>query len=198
VHDDDVELVRRLREGEEAAFALLVRRYQAQLLRLAASLVASRAVAEDAVQETWLGVVRGIDGFEGRAAFKTWLFRILVNQARSAGAREHRAVPVDLGAEPAVPPERFDSTGSWATPPNAWTDEADDRIDAKALAGRLKLLLPDLPAAQRQVFLLRDVEGVAAGDVCELLGVSEGNQRVLLHRARSRLRGMLEREIGRV
>jgi RNA polymerase sigma-70 factor (ECF subfamily) len=197
VHDDDVELVERLRHGDEAAFALLVRRYQAQLLRLAASLVSSRAVAEDAVQETWLGVVRGIRGFEGRSSVKTWLFRILVNQARSAGAREYRSIPVDLGAEPAVPPERFDRTGAWSSPPGAWTDDADDRMEAEVLAGRLNGLLPDLPAAQRQVFLLRDVEGIDATEVCGLLGVSEGNQRVLLHRARSRLRGMLEREIGR-
>jgi RNA polymerase sigma-70 factor (ECF subfamily) len=198
VHDDDVELVRRLREGDESAFAALVRRYQAQLVRLATSLVSSRAVAEEVVQETWLGVVRGIERFEGRSTVKTWLFRILVNQARSAGAREHRSIPVDLGSEPAVPPDRFDRSGSWASPPGPWTDEADERLDAKELAGRLKALLPELPAAQRQVFLLRDVEGVPAGDVCELLNVSEGNQRVLLHRARSRLRGMLEREIGRV
>jgi RNA polymerase sigma-70 factor, ECF subfamily len=198
VHDDDVELVQRLQAGDEAAFALLVRRHQAQLLRFATSLVSSRAVAEEAVQETWLGVVRGIAGFEGRASLKTWLFRILVNQARSAGAREYRAIPIDLGTEPAVPPERFDLSGSWSSPPGAWCDDADSRMDAEVLAERLKALLPDLPAAQRQVFLLRDVEGIAAGDVCELLGVTEGNQRVLLHRARARLRGMLEREIGRV
>lgn len=198
MHDADVELVRRLRSGDEAAFALLVRRYQAQLLRLATSLVSSRAVAEDVVQETWLGVMRGIEGFEGRASIKTWLFKILVNQARSAGAREYRSIPVDLGAVPAMPPERFDRSGAWSPPPSAWTDEAEDRIDAKALAAHIKALVPELPAAQRQVFLLRDVEGVGSEVACELLGVSQGNQRVLLHRARARLRGMLEQGIGRV
>jgi RNA polymerase sigma-70 factor (ECF subfamily) len=198
VHDDDADLVRRLRSGDEAAFAQLVRLHHAQLLRLASSLVSSRAVAEDAVQETWLGVVRGIDRFEGRASVKTWLFKILVNQARTAGAREYRSIPVDIGDESAVPVQRFDRTGAWGSPPAAWTDEADDRIDAKALAGQLRHLLPDLPAAQRQVFLLRDVEQMTSEEVCDLLELSEGNQRVLLHRARSRLRSLLEQEIGRV
>jgi RNA polymerase sigma-70 factor (ECF subfamily) len=198
VADDDADLVRRLRAGDEAAFVALVQRHQASLLRLAGSMVASRAVAEEAVQDTWLGVVRGIERFEGRSSVKTWLFRILVNRARSAGAREHRSIPVDFGDERAVPPERFDHAGAWATPPVPWTDDVDERISAEVLAGRLQHLLPTLPDAQRQVFLLHDVEGMARTDVCELLGLSEGNQRVLLHRARSRLRGMLEREMGKV
>ena len=196
--DDDVVLVERLRDGDEAAFRLLIERYQGQLLRLAASLVASSAVAEEVVQETWLGVVRGIGGFEGRASVKTWLFRILVNQARSAGAREHRSIPLDLGHEPAVPPARFTRTGTWASPPVTWTDEADERLSAKVLAGRIRHLLHRLPEAQRQVFLLRDVQGLPSRDVGDLLGISDGNQRVLLHRARSAMRGMLEREMGRV
>jgi len=197
VHDDDADLVVRLRSGDEAAFAQLVRLHHAQMLRLASSLVASRAAAEDAVQETWLGVVRGIHRFEGRASVKTWLFKILVNQARSAGAREFRSIPVDLGNECAVPAQRFDRSGAWNTPPQAWTDDVDARIDAKALAGRLKDMLGELPAAQRQVFLLRDVEHMASEEVCDLLQLSEGNQRVLLHRARCRLRGLLEQEMRR-
>lgn len=198
MHDDDVGLVARLRSGDEAAFALLVRRHHAQLLRSASSLVASRAVAEEAVQETWLGVVRGIEGFEGRSSVKTWLFSILVNQARAAGAREFRSIPVDLGNESVVPAERFDRTGAWSAPPQAWTDDVDARIDAKALAGRLKDALAELPAAQRQVFVLRDVEHMTSEEVCDLLQLREGNQRVLLHRARCRLRGMLEQGMGRV
>jgi RNA polymerase sigma-70 factor, ECF subfamily len=197
----DAELVERLRAGDEAAFASLVARHQGQLLRLATSLVPSRAVAEEVVQDTWLGVVRGIERFEGRASVRTWLFRILVNRARSAGAREHRSVPVDLrdeGPEPAVAPGRFGRDGSWAAPPEAWIDEADERISAEALAGRIGPLLPALPEAQRQVLLLRDVEGLAADEVCNLLGISAGNQRVLLHRARSHMRGMLEAEMGKV
>ena len=196
--DDDVGLVERLRDGDEGAFRVLVERYQGQLLRLAASLVTSRAVAEEVVQETWLGVVRGIEGFEGRASVRTWLFRILVNRARSAGAREYRSIPLDLGHEPAVPPGRFSPKGTWASPPVTWTDDADERLTAKALAGRIGHLLHRLPDAQRQVFLLRDVEGLPATEVGDLLGVSDGNQRVLLHRARSSMRGMLEREMGRV
>jgi RNA polymerase sigma-70 factor (ECF subfamily) len=160
--------------------------------------VPSRAVAEEVVQETWLGVVRGVERFEGRSSVKTWLFRILVNQARSAGAREGRSIPVDFGHEPAVPSGRFGRDGTWASPPEAWTDEADERISAQALARRIGPLLSTLPEAQRQVFLLRDVEGLTAAEVCDSLGLSEGNQRVLLHRARSRMRGMLEAEMGKV
>lgn len=198
MRDDDADLVRRLQAGDEAAFAVLVRRYHAQLLRLASSFVSSRAVAEEAVQETWLGVVRGIDRFEGRSSIRTWLFRILVNQARTAGVREHRSIPLDLGDEAAVPAGRFDRAGEWTTPPGPWTDEVDARLDAKALAGRLQDLVPELPAAQRQVFTLRDVEHMSAGEVCGVLDLTQGNQRVLLHRARSRLRGMLETEMGEV
>jgi RNA polymerase sigma-70 factor (ECF subfamily) len=198
VPDDDAELVRRLRAGDEAAFAELVRRYQGPLVRLASTFVSSRAVAEEAVQETWLGVVRGIERFEGRASIRTWLYRILANQARTAGVREHRSIPVDIGDEAAVPAGRFDRAGEWASPPGAWTDEVDARLDAKALAGRVKDLVPELPAAQRQVFTLRDVEHMSADEVCDVLDLTEGNQRVLLHRARSRLRGMLEAEMGKV
>jgi RNA polymerase sigma-70 factor (ECF subfamily) len=198
VEEDDADLVRRLQSGDEAAFAILVRRHQTQLLRLASSLVRNRAVAEDAVQETWLGVVRGIDRFEGRASVKTWLFRILVNRTRTAGAREYRSIPVDLGDEAAVPSHCFDRSGAWSSPPVPWTDEVDNRLDARALAGQVKALLPELPDAQRQVFLLRDVERLSSEEVCSLLDVSEGNQRVLLHRARSKLRTLLGKEIGRV
>jgi RNA polymerase sigma-70 factor (ECF subfamily) len=197
VPDDDAELVRRLRAGDEAAFAELVRRYQGPLARLASTFVSSRAVAEEAVQETWLGVVRGIERFEGRASIRTWLYRILANQARTAGIREHRSIPVDLADEAAVPSQRFDRAGAWVSPPAAWTDEVDARLDAKALADRLKDLVSELPAAQREVFTLRDVERMSADEVCDVLDLTEGNQRVLLHRARSRLRGMLEAEMGK-
>jgi RNA polymerase sigma-70 factor (ECF subfamily) len=189
----DLELVERLRDGDEDAFVELVRRYQAGLLRFAESLVYSRAVAEEVVQETWLGVVRGVERFEGRSSFKTWLFRILVNRARSAEGREQRAgrpdAAVDVG-------ERFDASGAWATPPVPWADRCEDRIVAEKLAGRVRQLLPELPEAQRQVVLLRDVEGLGAAEVAGLLGISDGNQRVLLHRARARVRGMLETEMG--
>jgi RNA polymerase sigma-70 factor (ECF subfamily) len=188
---DDRDLVERLQAGDEAAFVELVRTYQSRLQRLAESVVASRSVAEEVVQDTWLAVVRGVERFEGRSTFKTWLFHILLNRARSAAGREHRAPPLphdDLG-------ERFDRHGAWATPPVPWAEEAEDRLVAQHLAERVRELLPDLPEAQRQVLLLRDVEGLPATDVCELLGVSDGNQRVLLHRARVHLRQQLDLEM---
>jgi RNA polymerase sigma-70 factor (ECF subfamily) len=189
--DQDAELVDRLRAGEEAAFADLVRRYQPQLLRLAEATVGSRAVAQEVTQDTWLAVMRGVDRFEGRSSFKTWLFHILINRARSAAGKEQRAGrPADFVAE-----ERFDASGAWADPPEPWADRVDDRMVADELAGRVKALLPQLPDAQRQVVLLRDVDGVDAADVCRLLEISDGNQRVLLHRGRARLRSLLSGEV---
>ncbi|MGH9034880.1 MAG: RNA polymerase sigma factor, partial [Acidimicrobiia bacterium] len=127
---DDAELVDRLRAGDEGAFVILVERYHTPLLRLASTFVPSRAVAEEVVQDTWLGVVRGISRFEGRSSFKTWLYRILVNRARSTGVRERRHLTVDPDWTAAVPPERFDTGGNWSDPPTPWTDDAEDRIVA--------------------------------------------------------------------
>jgi RNA polymerase sigma-70 factor, ECF subfamily len=192
----DAELLGRLRAGDERAFVTLVRRHHAVMLRLAAGYVPSMAVAEEVVQDTWLGVLRGIGGFEGRSSVRTWLFRILVNRARTAGARERRSVAIG-DSVPAVDRSRFDATGHWAAPPERWVEEADNRVDAAKLAGRLRLAVDDLPARQREVVLLRDVEGLSSEEVCGVLEISEGNQRVLLHRARSRLRQVLETEFGR-
>jgi RNA polymerase sigma-70 factor (ECF subfamily) len=192
--ETDAELLTRLRAGDAKAFMMLVGRYNGSLQRLARAYVPSDAVAEEAVQETWMGVVRGVDRFEGRSSFKTWLFHILVNRARSAGAREHRNLPL-TDAEPAVAPSRFDGTGAWARPLEAWAD-ADDRLVAATWSKCLSDALGDLPPRQREIVILRDVEGLASGDVCEVLGISEGNQRVLLHRGRSRLRTMLEAELA--
>jgi RNA polymerase sigma-70 factor (ECF subfamily) len=188
---DEDALVAALRVGDEAAFAALVRRYHARMLRVAESFVPSRAVAEEVVQETWLAVVRGIGGFEGRSSLKTWLFRILVNRARSMGAREPRAEALDDG-----PVERFDAKGAWLDPPRPWAEEVDDRMSAEQLARRVWDCLPGLPEAQQQIVLLRDVEGMTAAAACALLGISEGNQRVLLHRGRSRVRRCLEAGTG--
>lgn len=190
--DADGALVDRLRDGDERAFAELVRRYHAPLLRLAEATLGSRAVAEEAVQETWLAVVRGVDRFEGRSSFKTWLYRILLNRARSAGSREQRAGARhdDLDAV-----ERFDAGGGWAAPPEPWSDRVDDRVVAEQLAGRVCELLHELPDGSRQVVLLRDVEGLPAADVAQLMGVTAGNQRVLLHRGRARLRQLLTAEM---
>jgi len=189
--DDDVGLVERLRAGDESAFVVLVRRYQPRLLRLAEATVGSRAVAEEVCQDTWLAVVRGVERFEGRSSFRTWLFRILVNRARSTAGREQRAGRPDGDAV-----ERFDATGAWVDPPVAWSDRVDDGLVATELATRVRELLPTLPEQQRQVLVLRDIEGLSGADVAELLHISDGNQRVLLHRGRAKLRACLTAEMG--
>ena len=184
---DDAELVDRLRAGEEGAFVELVSRYQAPLLRLAEATVGSRAVAQEVTQDTWLAVVRGVDRFEGRSSFKTWLFHILLNRARTTAGKERRTDPIsDVDAD------RFDRRGVWTAPPVPWSDRVDERLAAEQLAPVVRDLIGTLPESQRQVLLLRDVEQIPASDVARLLGVSDGNQRVLLHRARARIRSALE------
>jgi RNA polymerase sigma-70 factor (ECF subfamily) len=194
--DDDTELLHRLRAGDEQAFVILVRRYHDAMLRLASSFVPSRAVAEEVVQDTWMGVVRGIGGFEERASFRTWLFRILVNRARTTGERERRSIAIGT-AEPAVDQSRFDAAGGWAAPPEQWAEDIDDRLRAGKLAGRIRSAIEELPARQREVVTLRDVDGLSSDEVCHVLDISDGNQRVLLHRGRSRVRQVLETEFGR-
>jgi RNA polymerase sigma-70 factor, ECF subfamily len=186
----DVELLGRLRNGDEEAFVMLVARYQEPMVRLARSMVPSLAVAEEVVQDTWMGVVRGIDRFEGRSSFKTWLYRILVNRARSAGAREHSNAPVE--ALHAIDPARFDAQGQWADPLDRWTEESEDRLDAATWLPVLRVALEDLPHRQRQVVILRDIEGLTSEEACNVLGITFGNQRILLHRGRARLRDFLE------
>jgi RNA polymerase sigma-70 factor (ECF subfamily) len=192
--ESDAELLTRLQAGDEGAFVTLVSRYNGSLLRLARAYVPNDAVAEEAVQDTWMGVVRGVSRFEGRSSFKTWLFRILVNRARTAGVGEPRTLPL-TDEEPAVDPSRFDAKGAWAQPLEVWAD-ADDRLVAATWSQCLSDALGGLPRQQREVVVLRDVEGLPSGDVCEVLGITEGNQRVLLHRGRSRLRSVLETELA--
>jgi RNA polymerase sigma-70 factor (ECF subfamily) len=189
--ETDAELLARLRNGDEAAFVSLVSRYNPSLLRVANSYVPSPTLAEDAVQETWIGVLRGLDGFEGRSSVKTWLFRVLINRARTVGTREPRHLPL-ASDEPAVDPLRFDAGGAWAKPLESWESEVDDRMVAASWTQSLGAALDDLPARQREVVVLRDVEGLSGMEVCDLLGLTESNQRVLLHRGRSRLRSALE------
>ena len=193
--DVDVEMLARLRDGDEAAFVNLVGRYQQPMLRLARSFVPSQAVAEEAVQDTWLGLVRGIERFEARSSFKTWLFAILVNRARSAGSREPTTIPMETLH--AVDPAKFDAQGQWADPLNRWSEESEERLDAAVWSPILKAALDDLPPRQRQVVLLRDVEGLSHDEACAVLGISVGNQRVLLHRGRSQLRATLDAKLGR-
>ena len=189
--DEDAGLVERLQVGDEAAFVELVNRYQLRLLGLAQATVSSRAVAEEVIQDTWLAVVRGIERFEGRSSFKTWLFRVMLNRARSAAGREQRAGRPEEDVE-----LRFDRNGHWSTPPAPWSDRVEDHVVARQLAERVHALLPQLPDAQRQVVILRDIEHLEADDVATLLGISDGNQRVLLHRGRTRLRALLAAEMG--
>jgi RNA polymerase sigma-70 factor, ECF subfamily len=193
----DFELLHRLRSGDERAFTVLVGRYHEPMMALAASFVPSRAIAEEVVQDTWLAVLRGLDNFEGRSSLKTWLFRILVNRARTTGSKEQRSIPV-ADPEPAVDPSRFGGDGGWADPPEHWIEAAERRIEAGRLAGQIRVWIDGLPARQREVVLLRDVEGMSSEDVCAVLALTEGNQRVLLHRGRSRLRQLLENELREV
>jgi RNA polymerase sigma-70 factor (ECF subfamily) len=198
---DDQELVVRARGGDEAAFAELVRRHSPALLRLARMYVASQAVAEEVVQETWLGVLRGLERFEGRSSFRTWLFRILVNRAKTRGVREHRSVPFasvggaseDDGAdEPTVDPTRFAEQGNWVSPPRRWEDDPEAVLRSKESRRIAEEAIAQLPERQRIVITLRDLEGLSSDDVRNALDLSETNQRVLLHRARAKVRQALE------
>jgi RNA polymerase sigma-70 factor (ECF subfamily) len=191
---DEEKLLARLRAGDNAAFAELVDMYQASMLRVAQAFVPSRAVAEEVVQDTWLGVVKGIDRFEGRSSLKTWIFRILVNRAKTAGAKEPRNVELEDGD--ALERARFGPSGAWIEPPTAWSDDIIERLSAPAAVARIREAIADLPRAQRQVVTLRDVEGLPSIEVCRLLDISEGNQRVLLHRGRAKLRAVLDKEFG--
>jgi RNA polymerase sigma-70 factor (ECF subfamily) len=194
--DPDAPLLDRLRDRDEAAFMELVERYHGALVRLAQSFVSSRAIAEEVAQETWLGVLNGIDRFEGRSSLKTWIFRILVNRARTRGERESRSVPfsslVDSQGQPSVDPDRFAPDGAWSSPPRAWEGEPVDRLLAGEAREAIDAAIAELPPVQRSVITLRDVEGLDAAETCDLLDLSDGNQRVLLHRARSRVRQALE------
>jgi RNA polymerase sigma-70 factor (ECF subfamily) len=199
--DADAALVARLRDGDESAFAELIDTYGATMLRVAQMFVRDRASAEEVVQETWLAVLNGIDRFEGRSSLKTWLFRILTNRAKTRGQRDGRMVPFSALAgaseedEPSVDPDRFlgpDSAepGAWAAPPRAWPQ---DRILQRETLGVIQMAIEELPDAQREVIRLRDVEGWTPMEVAEALEITDGNQRVLLHRARAKVRAALER-----
>ncbi len=189
--DDDARIIERLRAGDEAAFVALVAGNHDAMVRLASNFVSSRAVAEEVVQDTWLGVLRGIDRFEGRSSLRTWLLAILVNRARTTGVRESRSVAVG-DAAPAVDRARFDAAGAWASPPEQWVEDAEERLGAAALAGQIQVALEKMPPRQRAVLTLRDVDGLESDEVCEVLSLSQANQRVLLHRGRSQLRQALE------
>jgi RNA polymerase sigma-70 factor (ECF subfamily) len=199
VSEDECQLIERLRAGDEAAFMTLVERYGPLMLRIALTHVRTRAVAEEVVQEAWLGVVSGIDRFQSRSSLKTWILRILTNRARTRGEREGRSMPLSSlegDGGPAVDPDRFFGPdhprypGGWSAPPHAWPEQ---HVLAAETLEHVRAAIACLPPRQQEIIVLRDVEGWDAEDVCAALGLSEGNQRVLLHRARSKVRGALER-----
>ena len=193
-----------LRAGDEAAFLALVNRYHRAMVRVASMYVRSRASAEEVVQDAWLGVLKGLHLFEGRSSLKSWIFRILVNCAKTRGASEGRSVPMSALADgleeegPSVPSDRFMGDGQrwaghWSDPPEPWPDA---RVESSEMVALVREGIETLPEAQRTVMTLRDMDGWDSGEVCELLAISEGNQRVLLHRARSKVRAFVEQRLG--
>jgi RNA polymerase sigma-70 factor, ECF subfamily len=208
-HREDETLVAALCRGDADAFATLVDRHSPAMIRVAMAYVPTRAAAEEAVQETWIGVMRGIDGFEGRASLKTWIFRILTNVAMRSGARERRSMPFSALAEaentgqPSVDPDRFLPSdhelfpGHWAIMPARWPTPEEGLL-AGETREVITAAIAELPPAQRTVIALRDVEGWSSEEVCQALEISAGNQRILLHRARSRVRNAIESYYGAV
>ena len=206
-HNDEETLLAALRGGDADAFATVVDRHSSAMIRVAMAYVPSRAAAEETVQETWIAVMRGIDGFEGRSSLKTWIFRILTNLAMRAGPRERRSVPFSALAraedtgEPAVDPDRFlpiehePFGGHWLVMPTHWPTP-----EGGLLAGETRdviaAAISGLPVAQKTVIALRDIEGWSSEEVREALEISAGNQRILLHRARNRVRQAIEDYLG--
>jgi RNA polymerase sigma-70 factor (ECF subfamily) len=192
--EDNAALLDRLRAGDEAAFDELVARHDGALRRVARTYVRTDAAAADVVQETWLGVIRGLASFEGRSSLRTWIFRILVNRARTRALREARDLPFSsLGSddEPAVEPSAFGRDGRWASAPPRFDAEPETNLLSGELRAHLREVVDGLPPTQRAVITLRDLVGLDADEVCDVLELTEGNQRVLLHRARSRVRTAL-------
>jgi RNA polymerase sigma-70 factor (ECF subfamily) len=202
---EEAALLARLREGDERAFESLVETYHGIMVAVALSYVKTREVAEEVVQETWVGVLRGLDRFEGRASLKTWILRILVNTAITHGKREARSAPMSsLGpaeeGKPAVELERFRAPGEafaghWNSYPGNWSSLPEEGLLWRETVDVVKRAIEELPASQRQVITMRDIAGFSAEEVCDALELTAGNQRVLLHRARSQVRAALERHL---
>ena len=202
---EERELLTRLRAGDERAFESLVRTHHGMMVAVAGNYVKTRASAEEVVQEAWLGVVKGIDRFEGRSSLRTWILRILVNTAMGRGGREARSVPFSSlapgdEAEPAVEPSRFRKAGeafggNWNAYPGDWSSLPEERLLGRETLEVAKRRIETLPAAQRTVIAMRDIAGCSSDEVCGVLEISAENQRVLLHRARSKVRAALERHL---
>jgi RNA polymerase sigma-70 factor (ECF subfamily) len=202
---DDTELVRRLRAGEEETFRQLVAQWSGAMLRLARTFVGNAQSAEDVVQDAWLGVLRGIEGFEGRSSLRSWVFTIVINRARTRGVREARTIPWsalgsgDAEQGPTVDPARFqgpegDYPGHWTSTgaPQRWDELPERRLLAKEAIAQVGVALEQLPERQRLAVTLRDVAGFTSEEACDLLGITAENQRVLLHRGRAAVRARLE------
>lgn len=204
VTDADAVILGRLRKGDEGAFMELVERYSSSMLRVARLYVPSQAVAEEVVQETWVGVLTGLEGFEGRSPLKSWLFRILVNRARTRGTREGRTVPFAAlagrgaaGEEPSADPERSLAAAHrgphhWASPPERWEESPERSLQSRETLQVARAAVERLSPMQRLVFTMRDLEGWGSEDVRDTLHITATNQRVLLHRARCQVRAALE------
>jgi RNA polymerase sigma-70 factor (ECF subfamily) len=201
----DAAVLVRLRGGDEAAFADLIALHHAALLRMARTYTTDAALAEELVQDTWIAFLESLGRFEGRSSIKTWLFRILMNVARARLRKESRTVPLSTVAdrdEPAVEPRRFHARwlpgigGHWSEPPAPWAELPEEQALASETRAAIEAAMAELPEQQRQVMVLRDIEGFAAEEVCNLLGLSDTNQRVLLHRARSKVRRALAPRMG--
>jgi RNA polymerase sigma-70 factor (ECF subfamily) len=199
---DDVSLVERLRQGDDTAFLFLVNQHQNALVREAVFYLSDKAIAEEVVQETWIAMLRGLDQFEGRSSLKTWIFSILANRAKTRAQREKRSVPLsefsgedDLFGDATVEPERFANprySGHWVKFPDNWDNIPEDQLLSQETIDVVQKAIQNLPMRQQQVIALRDVDGYSAEEVCNILTISETNQRVLLHRARASVRRMLE------
>lgn len=193
-------LVDALRGGDERVFASLVDKHTSAMLRLALLYVPTLAVAEEVVQETWLAVLRGVDSFEERSSLRTWIFRILLNKAKSSGMAERRNLPLDdldggdAEGPPVVDPTRFTGLprGYWSSPPNHWDELPEEQLLARETLALVERAMERLPRGQRAVFELRDLQHWTAAEVCKALGITAANQRVLLHRARGRMRTSVE------
>ncbi|WP_437284769.1 RNA polymerase sigma factor [Sorangium sp. So ce406] len=202
--ESDASLVDGLRAGQQGALAELLRRYHRASIRVALTYVGSDALAEEVAQEAWLGIVQGVERFEGRSSFKAWLFCIVANIARRRGRREARTVPFSALGDgdgddergPTVDPSRFQEggrwDGHWAVPPAGMSDVPDDRLFGLEVRAFIERAIRELPALQQRVIVLRDVEGTSAEEACSILEITEANQRVLLHRARAKVRSAVE------
>lgn len=203
IYADEQQLVAALRDGDEQAFSWLLDEYDARLRRLARAFVSTDAVAEEVVQDTWLGVVRGLRGFEGRSSLKTWIYQILTNTARTRGVKEHRSLPFssaggvdgdDRTWTGTFDPERFRTSGDWAgwwaDPPQPW--QPDEQVERAVVLDLVRAAVAALPDNQRIVMSLRDLDGWSSDEVCNVLGITQTNQRVILHRARARVRAALD------